>query len=298
MANANERRHYRTVENDQTLVWKLLAFFQRTERAMSNAARWIYHAPSQLIHAIANGFRAVWEFIKWLGVFTLKIILIFIALTLIVWAIPRLIRLVQIAYKARIDGRGTRDLEAAATRYRTRTQHQVPHRRHQDEHIFHSYQSEAVREAVSEERQRQDLGQAQGAEQERKRLEDERAGSKLTLRTPGTITGFDDVTLRHQLESTLGHQHPQSRMCLERITNAAEKVYADRALLLDENRLLLEQKNEKSMRASTRSTTVGRAKAVAYEDIVEAQRRRSEREVGEVVHSEPFTFSTSCADDE
>ncbi|PIA99514.1 hypothetical protein CB0940_02607 [Cercospora beticola] len=111
-----------------------------------------------------------------------------------------------------------------------------------------------------------------------------------TLRTPTTVTSFHNV--RRQLESKLDRQDEQSRAYLRKITNAAEKVYADRALLFDENRLLFEQNNEKSMRGSTRATIVGRAKVMSYDDIVEAQRRRSEKELGMAVPHEavpPFT---------
>jgi hypothetical protein len=44
------------------------------------------------------------------------------------------------------------------------------------------------------------------------------------------------------------------------LANAAEKAFADRAILLDENLLLFEQNN-------------GKAKVLSYEDIVEAQRQ-------------------------
>jgi hypothetical protein len=175
MANANEGWHFHPVENGQNFVLQLAAFFKKTGEAISDAARWIYHAPAQFIHAIANAFKALCEFLKWLGVLTLKTILIFIALILVIWAIAHLMRLVRIACKAYNDRRAMRDLEPAALRNNTRTQHQVPHRQHQDEHTFHSYQSEAERE---EERRRYDQAQ-RAAEQERKRFEDERESHRI-----------------------------------------------------------------------------------------------------------------------
>jgi hypothetical protein len=56
-----------------------------------------------------------------------------------------------------------------------------------------------------------------------------------------------------------------------------EKAFAERALL-DENRLLFEQNNESNCRQSTRSTVVGKAKVMSYEDIVEAQTKRDAKE--------------------
>lgn len=54
---------------------------------------------------------------------------------------------------------------------------------------------------------------------------------------------------------------------------------AERALLLDENRLLFEQNNEKTTRQSTGSKVVGHAKVMSYEDILEAQRKRDAKAV-------------------
>jgi hypothetical protein len=65
--------------------------------------------------------------------------------------------------------------------------------------------------------------------------------------------------------------------------NAAENAFADRAILLDENLLLFEQNNEKNTRTSIKATVVGTAKVLSYEDIVEAQRKRDERDVAAVI---------------
>jgi hypothetical protein len=64
--------------------------------------------------------------------------------------------------------------------------------------------------------------------------------------------------------------------------NAAEKAFAERALLLDENRVLFEQNNESNIRQSTRSTVVGKAKVMSYEDIVETQAKRNSKEAAVV----------------
>jgi hypothetical protein len=61
---------------------------------------------------------------------------------------------------------------------------------------------------------------------------------------------------------------------IQRLANAAENAFADRAILLDENLLLIEQNNERNTRKSIKATAVGSAKVMSYEDIVEAQKQR------------------------
>lgn len=57
------------------------------------------------------------------------------------------------------------------------------------------------------------------------------------------------------------------------MTNAAEKAFADRAIVLDENAMLFEQNNKRATRKSTKATVVGTAKILSYKDIIEARRR-------------------------
>jgi hypothetical protein len=66
------------------------------------------------------------------------------------------------------------------------------------------------------------------------------------------------------------------------LSNAAEKAFAERSLLLDDNRLLFAQNNEKVSRKSARSTVVGTAKVMSYEDIVEAQINRDAKVAGRI----------------
>ncbi len=56
----------------------------------------------------------------------------------------------------------------------------------------------------------------------------------------------------------------------QKLANAAEKAFADLAILLDENKLLFEQNSEKTSRVSIRSTVTGTAKVMTYDDIIEA----------------------------
>jgi hypothetical protein len=64
------------------------------------------------------------------------------------------------------------------------------------------------------------------------------------------------------------------------MANAAENAFADRAILLDENLLLFEQNNKKITRNSIKATVVGSARVLSYKDIVEAQKKRDEKEEG------------------
>ena len=61
----------------------------------------------------------------------------------------------------------------------------------------------------------------------------------------------------------------------QKLANATEKLFADRAILLDENSLLFQRNNEKTTRQSARSTIIGNAKIMTYEDIVRAEQKRA-----------------------
>jgi hypothetical protein len=65
-------------------------------------------------------------------------------------------------------------------------------------------------------------------------------------------------------------------------SSSTEKAFAECSLLLDDNRLLFAQNNEKVSRKSARSTVVGTAKVMSYEDIVEAQTNRDAKAAGRI----------------
>jgi hypothetical protein len=69
-----------------------------------------------------------------------------------------------------------------------------------------------------------------------------------------------------------------SKQRFQKFANAAQKLLAECTILLDENRLLFEQNNESNCRQSTRSTVVGKAKVMSYQDIVEAQAKRDAKD--------------------
>jgi hypothetical protein len=104
--------------------------------------------------------------------------------------------------------------------------------------------------------------------------------SCYTLETPKTSDNL--AAMRRHIEISLAGQKTldaHTKLSIQKVVNAAENGFADRALLLEENSLLFEQNNEKAVRTSTKSTVVGTARVMSYEDIVEAQKKRDMREV-------------------
>jgi hypothetical protein len=103
--------------------------------------------------------------------------------------------------------------------------------------------------------------------------------SSYTLETPKTSDKL--AAIRRHIEISLAGQKTldaHTKLSIEKVVNAAENAFADRAILLDENLLLFEQNNEKSTRSSTKSTVVGTARVMSYEDILEAQKKRDIKE--------------------
>jgi hypothetical protein len=101
-----------------------------------------------------------------------------------------------------------------------------------------------------------------------------------TLQTPTTSNNLS--LLRSKIEQDIDGLDDLSRFRLQKLSNAAEKAFAERSLLLDDNRLLFAQNNEKVSRKSARSTVVGTAKVMSYEDIVEAQTNRDAKAAGRI----------------
>lgn len=95
------------------------------------------------------------------------------------------------------------------------------------------------------------------------------------LRTP--IDAAELKVLRDKLERQMLSLSDLEKARLQKLANAAEHSFANCALLLDENKLLFEQNNEKKTRSSQKATIVGRAKVMSYEDIVAAQKHRHDR---------------------
>lgn len=90
--------------------------------------------------------------------------------------------------------------------------------------------------------------------------------------TPNTSDHF--ALLRSEVEQDTQSLDSVCKHRLQTLSRAAETVFAERALLLEENRILFKQNNEKTCRQSRGLTVIGHAKVMSYEDIVEAQKKR------------------------
>lgn len=69
-----------------------------------------------------------------------------------------------------------------------------------------------------------------------------------------------------------------SRQRLETLANAALISFAECALLEDKNQLLFKQNDKAKRRQTAKSTVVGKAKVMSFEDIEEARAKRAEKE--------------------
>jgi DDE superfamily endonuclease len=98
------------------------------------------------------------------------------------------------------------------------------------------------------------------------------------LPTPVNAEGFE--TVRKELEQASQHLDAAGKHRLQKLANAGERAIADRVLLVEENRILFDQNNEKMSRSSTKSTVVGTARIMSYDDIMEAQRKREAKKPG------------------
>ena len=98
--------------------------------------------------------------------------------------------------------------------------------------------------------------------------------------TPKTSESL--ASLRREIKLNIARQEgldAYTKLSIQKVVNAAENAFADRAILLNENMLLFEQNNGKTTCKSIKTTIVGTAKVLSYEDIVEAKRKRDIKEV-------------------
>jgi hypothetical protein len=91
------------------------------------------------------------------------------------------------------------------------------------------------------------------------------------LPTSVNVEGLE--ALRKKLEQESQHLDAAGKHRLQKLANAGEKAIADRALLVEEDRILFDQNNEKISRSSTKCTVVETARIMSYDDIMEAQRK-------------------------
>ncbi|KAI1664788.1 hypothetical protein L13192_10907 [Pyrenophora tritici-repentis] len=70
----------------------------------------------------------------------------------------------------------------------------------------------------------------------------------------------------------------ETRGRIQKLANAAQISFAERALLKDRNRFLFKINNEAKARRLTRSIVLGKAKVMSFEDLEEAKVRRAAKE--------------------
>ena len=96
------------------------------------------------------------------------------------------------------------------------------------------------------------------------------------LQTPVTAEAL--TSLRSLIEQDAHGLDETSKQRLQKFANAAQISFAECALLHDDNRLLIKQNNEAKVRQSTKSTVVGKAKVMSYENIEDARAKRAAKE--------------------
>ncbi|KAF7954118.1 hypothetical protein EAE96_005251 [Botrytis aclada] len=88
------------------------------------------------------------------------------------------------------------------------------------------------------------------------------------------------------LFSVIGQDtHTLTGICADRLQKHIQKIaktvqasFAELVLLRDQNQFLMEMNNEAKVRRSTRSVVLGKAKIISYEDIEEAQAKRTAKD--------------------
>ena len=102
--------------------------------------------------------------------------------------------------------------------------------------------------------------------------------------TPVTPVSAEALTSLHDLIKQDAHTLNETSIQrlqrhIQKLANAAQISFAERALLHDQNKFLTRMNNEAKIRRSTKSVVLGKAKVMSYEDIEEARAKRAAKEV-------------------
>jgi hypothetical protein len=103
------------------------------------------------------------------------------------------------------------------------------------------------------------------------------------LQTPVTPMSADALTSLHNLIKQDAHTFnetsiPRLQRHVQKLANAAQLSFAERALLRDQNQFLTGINNEAEVRRSTKSVVLGKAKVMSFEDIEEARAKRAAKD--------------------
>jgi hypothetical protein len=96
--------------------------------------------------------------------------------------------------------------------------------------------------------------------------------------TPVTPVTAEALTSLHNMIKQDTNVPDETRSRIQKLANAAQISFAERALLKDRNRFLFQINNEAKACRSTRSIVLGRAKVMSFEDLEEAKARRAAKE--------------------
>lgn len=103
-------------------------------------------------------------------------------------------------------------------------------------------------------------------------------------KTPVTPVSAETLTSLHNLIKQDAHTLNETSIQrlqrhVQKLANAAQISFAERALLRDQNQFLARMNNEAKVRRSTKSVVLGKAKVMSYEDIEEARAKRAAKEI-------------------
>jgi hypothetical protein len=104
------------------------------------------------------------------------------------------------------------------------------------------------------------------------------------LQTPVTPVSAEALTSLHNTikQEAQTHNGPSVQRLqrhVQKLANAAQVSFGDRALLRDQNQFLHPMNNKARVRRSTRLVVLGKAKVMSFEDIKEAQAKCATKEV-------------------
>ena len=97
-----------------------------------------------------------------------------------------------------------------------------------------------------------------------------------TIQTPITVDAFR--SLCGLVERDNHALNGESKLRLEKLLNAAQVSFVERALLENENQILVKQNDEAKRRKWTKATVLGKAKVMSFEDLEEARAKRAARD--------------------
>jgi hypothetical protein len=100
------------------------------------------------------------------------------------------------------------------------------------------------------------------------------------LQTP--VTSEDLMSLHRRLEQNIHLLDGDSQLYFRKLANAGERAITARDLLFKENYDLFKQNYESNTRTSVNSTMIGKGKVMSYEDILEAQKKRDDKDTVKV----------------